>query len=216
MDLIGKRFNRLTVIDRDGTYVAPCGSKRAMWKCLCDCGKIVIASTINLTSGNTKSCGCLKAERIIKFNTTHGGSHDRLYGIWKSIKRRCNSPKDSHYAEYGGKGVSVCKEWSDNYDSFKKWAYENGYNPTAEYGECTIDRIDNNGNYEPTNCRWTNNVVQANNTSRNHHVELNGIKMTIAEFARTMNIDKNHAWYYINKFEKEVSDGQFYIKAGCD
>lgn len=213
--MIGKRFGRLTVVGREKTYVAPCGTKRAMWKCLCDCGNEIVASTINLTSGNTKSCGCLKTERIVLFNTSHGGTHDRLYGIWKSMKHRCNNPNDSHYGTYGGKGISICDEWND-YKCFKDWAYKHGYDEDAEYGECTLDRIDNDGNYEPSNCRFVNRLIQANNTSKNHIIELNGHKMTIAEFARIMNIDKNHAWYYIDKFEREVENGQLDFKTGGD
>ena len=128
---------------------------------------------------------------------------------------RCNNPKDSHYGAYGGKGIRVCEE-RDDYKHFKEWAYEHGYDENAEFGECTIDRIDNNGNYEPSNCRFVDRLTQANNTSQNHFVVLNGRKMTIAEFARAMNIDKNHAWYYINKFEREVMDGQFDFASGGD
>jgi len=143
---------------------------------------------------------------IKEHNTKHGGVHDRLYGIWKSMKYRCNNPNDSHYSAYGGKGIHVCEEWS-NYKCFKEWAYKHGYDENAEFGECTLDRIDNDGNYEPSNCRFVNRMMQANNTSKNHIVEFNGHRMTIAEFARMMHINKNHAWYYINKFEREVLNG---------
>ena len=205
-DLIGKRYGQLTVIGYDGVHITPCGTRRHLWLCVCDCGKIKSVQGVNLKNGNTISCGCWKYAKIREHNTKHGGVHDRLYGIWKSMKYRCNNPNDSHYANYGGKGIKVCDEWND-YENFRKWAYSNGYDENAEYGSCTIDRIDNDGDYAPNNCRFADRIMQANNTSQNHFVELNGHKMTIAEFARTMNIDKNHAWYYINKFEKEIANG---------
>lgn len=205
-DYISRQFGRLTVVEYFGTRKSPCGTTRKMWRCRCDCGNEVIVNTSNLRNGTTKSCGCWKHEKIKEFNTKHGGVHDRLYGIWKNMKRRCNNPKDSHYDTYGGKGIRVCEEWNE-YEHFKNWAYANGYDDSAEFQKCTLDRIDNDGDYEPSNCRWVDKIAQANNTSKNHHVELNGVKMTIAEFARAMNISKNHAWYYIDKFEREVMNG---------
>lgn len=204
-DTISRQFGRLTVIEYSGVHITPCGTRKKMWKCRCECGKETIVADNNLKNGSTKSCGCWKHSKIIEHNTKHGGVHDRLYGIWKNMKYRCNNPKDSHYKAYGGKGVKVCSEWND-YENFRRWAYANGYDENAEFGECTLDRIDNNGNYEPSNCRFVSRIIQANNTSRNHFVELNGRKMTIAEFARAMNISKNRAWYYLNKFEREVTN----------
>ena len=203
-DLIGEKFGRLTVSEFAGIRTSPSGTKRKMWKCLCDCGAEKVVSEANLKNGSTKSCGCWKTSLLCKYNTTHGGAHDRLYEIWKSMKWRCSNPKDRRYSTYGGKGVTVCEEWKNSYEAFKSWAYANGYDENAELGECTLDRIDNNGDYEPSNCRFANRITQANNTSRNHFVELNGCKMTIAEFARVMNIDKCHAWYYLDKFERGV------------
>lgn len=216
-DLTGKKFGRLLVIEHAGVHTTPCGTKRQLWKCVCDCGAEKIVQGNALLQGHTKSCGCWKYEKIKEHNTTHGGVHDRLYGIWKNMKYRCNNPNDKRYATYGGKGIRVCKEWSDSYQAFKEWAYANGYDDSAEFQKCTLDRIDNNSDYEPSNCRWVDKFTQANNTSNNHHVELNGIKMTIAEFARTMNISKNHARYYIDKFEREVmNEQQFDIPSGCN
>lgn len=206
-DLIDRQFGRLTVIEYVGLHTTPCGTRRRMWKCRCECGKETIVSENNLKNGSTKSCGCWKQQRIKDYNTVHGGTSDRLYGIWKNMKRRCNSPKDSHYETYGGKGIKVCEEWANSYEAFKKWAYENGYDEDAKTGDCSIDRIDNNGDYEPSNCRWVNRITQANNTSRNRYVEFQGKRLTIAEFAKTMNISKNKAWYYVDKFDREVANG---------
>lgn len=211
-DFISRQFGRLTVIGFDGIHTTPCGTRKKMWQCKCECGKETVVAENNLKNGTTKSCGCWKRDKLNEHNTVHGGSNDRLYGIWKNTKRRCNSPNDKHYDTYGGRGIKVCEEWNNNYQSFKEWSYANGYDDSAEFQECTLDRIDNNGDYEPSNCRWVDRITQANNTSKNHYVELNGIKMTIAEFARTMNISKNHAWYYIDKFEREVMVDNSLIK----
>ena len=205
-DLVDRQFGRLTVVEFVGIHTTPCGTKRRMWKCKCECGKEKIVSESNLKNGSTKSCGCWKHQKIKEKCTTHGGTHDRLYGIWKNMKYRCNNSNDSHYMSYGGKGINVCPEWNE-YANFKEWAYANGYDESAPYGDCTLDRIDNNGDYSQTNCRWTNRITQANNTSRNRYVEFEGKRLTIAEFARAMNIDKNHAWYYVNKFDREVANG---------
>lgn len=206
MDLIDRRFGRLTVIDFEGIHATPCGTRRKMWRCRCECGNESVIAENNLKNGTTKSCGCWKYEKIKERNTLHGGSNDRLYGIWKNMKRRCNSPKDSHYEFYGSRGIKVCEEWSD-YANFKRWAYANGYDDNAEFGDCTLDRIDNDGDYAPFNCRWVNRITQANNTSRNRYVKFQGKRLTIAEFARVMNIDKNHARYYVEKFDKEMANG---------
>lgn len=214
-DLIGREFDYLTVIEYVGTHTTPCGTKRKMWKCRCKCGNETIVNTSSLINGTTKSCGCWKLSKIIEHNTKHGGVNDRLYGIWKSMKRRCNSPNDSHYESYGGRGISVCEEWND-YEPFKKWAYENGYDENAAFGNCTLDRIDNNDDYKPSNCRLVDRVTQANNTSRNRYVEFEGQRLTIAEFARVMNINKNHARYYVNKFDKEIENGTINLASGCD
>ena len=205
-DLIDRQFGRLTVVEYAGIKTSPGGTKRKMWKCICSCGNETTVNTSNLINGTTKSCGCWKYEKMKEHSTKHSGTHDRLYGIWKSMRYRCNNPKDSHYSFYGKKGIRVCAEW-DDYANFKKWAYANGYDDNAEYGNCTIDRIDNNGDYSPSNCRWVDRTTQANNTSRNRYVDFQGQRLTIAEFARAMNIDKNHAWYYVDKFDREVANG---------
>ena len=202
-DLVDRQFGLLTVIGYAGLHTTPCGTRRRMWKCRCECGKETVVSENNLKNGSTKSCGCWKQQRIKDYNTVHGGTSDRLYGIWKNMKRRCNSPKDSHYETYGGKGIKVCEEWANSYEAFKKWAYENGYDEDAKTGDCSIDRIDNNGDYEPSNCRWVNRITQANNTSKNRYVTLNGKRLTIAEFARVMNVSKFKARYRIELFERE-------------
>lgn len=153
IDLVGDRYGMLTVLRMD---VRRSKGGEHFWVCRCDCGNITSVRTGDLRSGNTKSCGC--RERM-----KHGGSYSRLYGVWESMKRRCNNPNCDHYDAYGARGIKVCKEWNDSFDSFQQWAMSTGYDPDAPHGVCTLDRIDNNGDYEPSNCRWVDMKIQASN-----------------------------------------------------
>lgn len=205
-DLLGQKFGKLTVIDYVESIRTNTGVLRHLWKCQCECGNEKITQDNLLITGKVTSCGCGKPERMIKMHTKHGGAkrknEERLYSIWRSMKRRCANKNDMNY---GGRGISVCDEWQD-YQTFKEWAYNNGYDDKADKGQCTIDRINNDGNYEPSNCRWVDMVAQANNTRKSRYVDFQGRTMTIAEFSRVMNIKPTHAWYYINKFEKEINN----------
>lgn len=168
--MLGRRFGRLIVIEHVGSHESRCGHKERMWKCRCDCGKEIVASGRNLRAGRYVSCGCAKTEQLRKASTTHGGAHvghvDRLYHVWKGMKSRCLNPKNISFHRYGGRGITICDEWKNSYEAFRKWAFENGYDPLAPHSKCTIDRINNDGNYEPNNCRWVDMKVQANNTCR--------------------------------------------------
>lgn len=175
-DITGKKFGRLTVLG-----ISHKGERRKyFWKCRCDCGNEIIAEGSNLKSGNTKSCGCLNTERRISRQKKHGMFGTRIYGIWNGMHMRCEDKNIPLYERYGAKGISVCKEWK-KFENFYNWSIENGYRD-----DLTIDRIDYNGNYEPSNCRWVDNITQANNTSRNLYIEYNGETHTLAEWSRIL------------------------------
>lgn len=162
-DISGVRYGKLLVVDRVEDHISQNGRRCVMWRCLCDCGNYTEVSSNQLTSGKTKSCGCLRKEKLSKGNPKHNGSHDRLYKVYHNMINRCYNPNSNDYKYYGKRGVSICDEWTDDYLAFKKWAYASGYDDSAEFGKCTIDRIDVNGNYSPNNCRWVDMNIQSQN-----------------------------------------------------
>ena len=159
MDLTGQRFERLTVLKRGEN-----GHRgKVYWLCQCDCGSEIAVRGDHLRKGLIRSCGCLSNETRSQVHRTHGGSHTRLYRVYRTMLARCFNPKNYEYAAYGGRGIRVCDAWKEDYVAFRDWALANGYDEAAPYGECTIDRIDVNGNYEPSNCRWTTMAEQQRN-----------------------------------------------------
>lgn len=187
IDLTGQKFGRLTVLKEGNGQIQPNGKPIRTWICRCECGNEIEVRHPNLTRKKyqTVSCGCyareVRAKNMANVATTHGGSKDRLYSIWCGMKRRCEKEYDPEYSSYGGRGITVCDEWSNDYPSFKEWAYSHGYDPTRPRGECTIDRIDNNKGYSPENCRISNMKEQANNTSYVLYYDWRGGKYTLTE-----------------------------------
>lgn len=116
-------------------------------------------------------------------------ARERLEYVWLEMRQRCKNPKHHAYKYYGGRGIKICKEW-ESYKTFRDWAAMTGYNANAKRGECTLDRIDPNGNYEPLNCRWVSMRVQQNNKRNNHYITINGVTRTIAEWGRTSEINE--------------------------
>lgn len=183
-DITGKVYGRLTVIER----VENDKHGQARWKCLCECGNYTVAVTTELNRGNVRSCGCLSREISKKVNFKHGFKNTRLYKVWDSMKKRCYNSNSPSYKYYGGRGITICDEWKNDFKSFHDWAFANGYDENAEYMKCTIDRIDVNGNYEPSNCRWVTCKEQARNRTNNRLIEYNGEKLTLIEWAERLKI----------------------------
>lgn len=185
VDLTGKRIGRLTVISRAFND----SNGKPAWNCVCDCGTECVKSSSALIGGFTKSCGCWRKEYSAAQHTKHNGckrgQRDRLYSVWNMMKQRCGNPNNDAYEHYGGRGISVCDEWKNDYETFRSWAIENGYDPHSDrHHSCTIDRIDVNGNYEPNNCRWVSAEIQANNSRRNHTIDAFGRTQTLAEWGK--------------------------------
>lgn len=177
--MVGNKYGRLKVLE----YV---GKGRVL--CECDCGAIKIVQAVHLRNGMTKSCGCYRLD--FPNRKTHGesnretGKRTKLYHIWCNLKSRCNNPNDKRYADYGGRGISVCEDWRNSYVNFRDWANKNGY-----CDGLTIDRIDNNGNYEPSNCRWSDWKAQSNNKRNNHLLTYKGETKTMAQWADKFGIN---------------------------
>ena len=174
-NLRGKRFGKWTVIEYAG---------HSKWLCRCDCGAEKEIKTGELRFGSTHMCRKCTAKEQRKI-TTHGESNTKLYHVYYGMHQRCENKNAQYYNRYGGRGIKVCEEWSgeNGYINFRNWAFESGY---AE-GK-TIDRINNDGGYEPQNCRWVGTIENANNTSTNRYIEINGETKSIAEWARHYNV----------------------------
>jgi len=161
----GEKYNKLTAMNFVETRKG-----RNYWKFKCDCGNETVVQELHAKSGNTTSCGCALTDFLVERNTTHGLSKTKLYKVFHSMKRRCYNPKASNYKRYGGRGIRICDEWLEDYMNFHTWAMDNGY----EEG-LSIERIDNDGDYEPSNCTWATPTKQARNRRPKGKVGVTGI-----------------------------------------
>ena len=181
IDLTGQKFGRLTVIER-----APSKGNRTMWLCRCDCdGKIVTVAGGNLKNGHTRSCGCLNDEKRSERKLQHGMSDTPLYETWLSRLRRCYVANCPTYHDYGARGIKVCERWHD----FS--LFYNDVSKMPHFGEpgYSLDRVDNDGDYEPSNCRWATNKEQSNNRRSNIVIKYCGKEQTLKQWADELGLN---------------------------
>ena len=199
VDLTGQKFGKLEVIRR----VENNKQGNAQFLCKCDCGKEIIVRSSNLIQKHTVSCGCLRA--ITK--TKHNSYKTRLYKVYRGMISRCLEKTNKEYSNYGARGITICDEWKNNFLAFRDWALNNGYDENAKRGECTIDRINVNGNYEPSNCRWINLKLQAKNTTRTIKISYKGKTQCLKDWAEELKIDYQTLRKKLKKgysFEKSI------------
>jgi len=187
-DLTGEVFGRWTVL-----HLAGKNGTRTRWECECECGTVRPVIGCNLVGGISKSCGCLKKEIIVKMRTKHGMCGSPEYIAWKNIKIRCYNPKFSGFHRYGGRGIAVCDEWRNSFEDFYN---DMGDRPSKGH---SIDRIDNDGNYEPSNCKWSTKEEQMSNRSNNVFLKYKGQTETTAYWAREFNIHPSTIAHRISK-----------------
>lgn len=194
-DLIGQRFNNLIVVSRE-----PSLNGKSRWKCKCDCGNITIVSGYNLKNNSVKSCGCL----LHLPHNTHHLSKTAICKTWYKMRQRCYNKNDKAYKDYGGRGITICDEWNDSPESFYKWSIENGYSDGL-----SIDRIDNNKGYEPSNCVWSTPKQQANNRRTCIIFFHNGKKQNLMQWCEELNLPYKviHSRIYKSgwSFEKAIT-----------
>jgi len=196
-DITGMKFGRLTVI----RFLQPEEREdwRRQWLCRCECGNEIQVNSSKLRNGHTRSCGCIIVEKIGNLNKKYLNSNKRLYSVYRGMLARCYDSKYASYNAYGGRGIQVCKEWKEDYDTFAKWAFESGYDKNAVYGDCTLDRINVDGNYCPENCRWVNSVIQQNNRRDNLYAEYQGKVHTCMEWSRILGVAYNKLQYHLKR-----------------
>lgn len=177
-DLTGEKFNRLKVLK-----FAYKKNGRGYWECQCDCGNITFVRSDSLQNGAIKSCGCLHNEISGNRFRKHGLCKTKIYKKWEGMKARCLNPNNTRYKDYGGRNITICQEWLDDFMNFYNWAINNGYKDGL-----TIERINNDGNYEPSNCKWITKEEQMKNTRNCHYIEYNGETHCVSEWLKILGI----------------------------
>lgn len=196
-NLIGQKFGKLTVIEKSTNTK----QGKQMWVCKCDCGKTKAkpVNTSDLKAGRVKSCGCLYFESNKGRNRVHGLTHSRIYNIRQSFLSRCYNEKNVAFKNYGGRGITVCEEWRNSFNAFYDWATANGYSENL-----TLDRIDSNGNYEPSNCRWVSMKEQENNRKNNRIIFYKNKRYTLSQLAEELKLSSaTLRWRLDNGWKEE-------------
>lgn len=178
IDITGQKFNMLTAIKplRNDKY------NKVIWQFKCDCGNTYEAVGSNVKCGEIKNCGCIHGNKQYSNFDYDNPSHKRAYRIWNDMKRRCFCTNRKDYPRYGGRGITMCDNWL-NFQNFWDWSLTNGYDDNL-----SIDRINPNGNYEPSNCRWSNAKEQANNKRNNHYITFRGVTKSMADWSNELDI----------------------------
>lgn len=204
IDISGNKYTYLTVLRRD---ILNNNSGQVKWICKCDCGKVVSVVGRDLKDGSTKSCGCYIRKLLLDMSTKHGDTNSTEYKSWLAIKNRCTNKRCKEYNYYGGRGIKVCNRWVKSYETFLK---DMGRKPTKFH---SLDRFpNNNGNYEPNNCRWATMKEQCSNRRSNVLITYSGERKMASEWAKLLNVSQGNLYrmlkgktfddtynYYVNK-----------------
>lgn len=185
IDMSGETHGNWRVIGGDGTDERG----EAKWLCECSCGSIKSVLGSSLRNGRSRSCGCLRRQMRKESATVHGKSNTKLYNIWRGMRQRCGAAYSHAFKWYGQRGIAVCKEW-DEFETFYKWSMENGYSEGL-----SLDRINNDGDYEPDNCRWTAQETQSRNRSNNINITYNGETHCLWDWAKITGIKPGTLYY---------------------
>lgn len=197
MDIIGKKFGQLKVLEK--TEIRANNNGEYKYKCECTCGKITFVRKSNLKSGNSKTCGyCNRSVRHSPLSNGLRSKNKRLYSIYQNMKQRCYDENSITYKNYGKRGIKICDEWLNDYSKFYNWSIENNYQ-----NNLSIDRINNDGDYCPQNCRWATKEEQQNNTRNNRKIKYNNEIKTLAQWAKILNMSQQKLRYRLNNWSIE-------------
>lgn len=194
INLENQRFGMLEVISRANNSK----NGKAVWNCRCDCGNYSTPRGESLRRGHATSCGCVRGAKLVKHNTTHGLTNSKEYSVWSNMKNRCTSLSSPYYKYYGGKGVKICSRWMESFENFYN---DMGKCPDDKY---SIDRIDVNGDYEPSNCRWSDFKEQANNKTSNSNIEYNGVTKNKKQWAEYLGVNYKSFWTILKSTNNDI------------